>query len=71
MSSKRRLRRRECERKKRYATPEAARRDAWRVSQRESLQIHAYHCPHCRGYHVGHRPGAFHDTAHWNGRERH
>ena len=55
MASKRKKRRRECERKKKYDTKE----DAWLVARkytRESrayIPVAVYKCEHCGGYHVG------------------
>lgn len=48
MSSKRRIRRRSCTKKVRYAT----RADAREVAKR--LHITTYHCQFCNGWHIGH-----------------
>lgn len=49
MASKRRLRRRACEQKKRYESKE----DATNHGVFDNLV--AYNCPHCHGWHVGRR----------------
>lgn len=64
MSSRRHQRRRECERKKRYPDANAAQRAAYGVARWNSqrmmfasaadMNMHAYHCPHCGGWHIGH-----------------
>lgn len=55
MASKRHLRRKQCERKRRYDSEDAA----WRAARslrraKAETNIEAYPCQHCRGYHVGH-----------------
>lgn len=54
MSSKRRLRRKACQGKQRYNKHEQAAFAAHRVRQSTGEHIHAYLCPHCNGYHIGH-----------------
>lgn len=60
MASKRRLRRRKCTNKVRYATEQAARSASAGLARHEqalglnSRWINAYRCPHCGGWHVGH-----------------
>lgn len=55
MSSKRRLRRRECEKKQRYSSREiAARFLAWMQHVgRARPGLHVYECQFCHGYHLG------------------
>jgi len=54
MASKRRQRRKECERKVRFATHDAA----FSFKMRNGCHDHEpYHCPRCGGYHLGHIPG--------------
>jgi hypothetical protein len=55
MSSKRRLRRKACQGKIRHATEGVA----WcAVRKLGAPGMHAYRCPHCGAWHVGHRRGA-------------
>ena len=53
MSSKRRLRRRSCESKKRYADAGIADREAQFMSSKFGASWRAYKCQFCNGYHVG------------------
>ena len=60
MSSKRHLRKKSCEGKKRHDTFLDASRAAEVMRDRHCQFLHAYRCPHCKKYHVGHtRPGTF------------
>ncbi len=55
MSSKRRIRRRNCDKKKRYVTIEeanGARTSLWKNGERG---LNIYKCQFCNGYHIGHR----------------
>jgi hypothetical protein len=46
-----------CTGKLRYAAFSAARRVARYIRQRdEASRVHAYHCQHCHGFHVGEAP---------------
>ena len=54
MSSKRRKRRHECERKKRYDCVAAANSAAWKARCRSGDQIRAYRCPFGGHWHIGH-----------------
>lgn len=59
MSSKRRIRRKACKGKRRYATAAEAGNAAWHVDQKSALGgrvLHAYRCKFCNGYHFGHMP---------------
>lgn len=60
MGSKRRLRRKECEGKRRYATQGEAHTAALAAQKSATggRYIEPYQCPHCNGWHIGHRPGA-------------
>jgi hypothetical protein len=60
MGSKRRLRRKECEGKRRYATAgeASAAVNAARGSAAGGQYLEAYQCPHCGGWHIGHKPGS-------------
>jgi hypothetical protein len=53
MSSKRRLRRRSCERKRRYDRLAAIKRA--KSLRHRSASYHAYECAFCGGWHVGRR----------------
>lgn len=55
MASKRAKNRRGCEGKVRHATADEAGRVAARYGGR-ARHIHAYRCPRCGFYHVGHVP---------------
>ena len=60
MSSKRRLRRKECEGKRRFATQGEA-HTAVQAAQKSATggrYIDAYQCEHCAGWHIGHKPGS-------------
>lgn len=54
MASKRRLRRQACGSKRRFSDQSAAEDCARKISGRQMLPVHAYACPHCGGFHVGH-----------------
>lgn len=58
MASKRNLRKKQCGRKERFETLEAAtkamRRAETIFSQRNTMS--PYRCPFCKGFHYGHRP---------------
>lgn len=55
MASKRRLRRRSCEHKRRYATETLAAIVATAVRNETGSPTHWYQCPRCGGWHVGRR----------------
>jgi lipopolysaccharide biosynthesis regulator YciM len=50
MASKRRIRRKACGSKVKYSTDNLAKRAAYLT------QMHAYKCPFCKQWHIGHRP---------------
>jgi hypothetical protein len=58
MSSKRRLRRRVCTRKRRHATDNNARVELFMIRKNHGYTGHlnVYRCPFCNGFHVGHTP---------------
>jgi len=56
MASKRAIRRRSCERKRRYPTEAEARRGAAAINRRQPDKVHAYPCRFCASFHVGHPP---------------
>lgn len=59
MASKRRIRRRQCDGKKRYATPAEAMvqmQDVIRNGRKKGGWLNVYRCRFCRGYHFGHAP---------------
>ena len=56
MASKRALRRRSCEGKRRYPSPAAAQRDAAKLARERGGAIDAYPCAFCGRWHVGHTP---------------
>lgn len=60
MSSKRALRRKQCDGKARHAEQAGARIALRRLREMHGHtgQLSPYHCPHCGGWHVGHTPGA-------------
>jgi hypothetical protein len=61
MASKRCLRRKSCESKKRFETMEIAIQmsgQRMRQTQGKSGTLHAYKCQFCSGYHMGHPPGS-------------
>ena len=51
------LRVEECARKRRYATMASAELVRWKIPQIEGT--HAYRCPWCGGWHVGHISGRY------------
>lgn len=57
MASKRAVRRRRCEGKRRYATIAEAKLAAG-VWYRRGDPMQAYRCPFCAGCHIGHRPAS-------------
>lgn len=61
MSSKRRIRRKQCESKKRYSTREEAERAIAQIfyhSHGYPGKLNVYHCKFCGGWHVGHMKGS-------------
>lgn len=52
MASKRHLRRRSCQYKRRYPPTDQGRAEAGRLAARLGLGV--YHCPSCGGIHIGH-----------------
>lgn len=56
MSSKRRIRRKACDGKKRYETCAAAVSASTATGRNFGGLFNAYHCQFCRGWHVGHIP---------------
>ncbi len=56
MSSRRHRRKRQCGRKARYLTREAA-DYAERRARAAGLEVRAYHCTFCRAYYLGHPIG--------------
>jgi hypothetical protein len=62
MGSKRRLRRKGCESKRRYVSMGEAQVEANRARvERREQDIEPYLCDFCNGWHIGHRPGAGRD----------
>lgn len=55
MTSKRRLRRKECGKKRRFSTIDEA-QDIANVAWARGIRIRAYACHWCNGFHVGHMP---------------
>ena len=39
-----------------YPSKHAAKRAGRHIEHRVRARLQAYHCPHCDGYHLGHRP---------------
>lgn len=58
MSSKRRIRRKECDGKKRYDCIAAANSAAWKARCRTGDHIRAYKCPFGHHWHIGHASAA-------------
>ena len=56
MASKRRLRRRACERKRDYPDQTTATAAARSLRRATGEHVHAYRCQHCAAWHVGHPP---------------
>jgi hypothetical protein len=56
MSSKRRLRRKSCEGKRRYPTIAEAQAYAQYVRRKKGQIVQAYYCRFCSGIHIGHPP---------------
>jgi hypothetical protein len=55
VASKRRIRRKQCSSKMRYVDRAQALHMAQKAWYRTGGQkIHAYHCGHCNGWHIGH-----------------
>jgi hypothetical protein len=55
MASKRRIRRRRCDKKKRYKTKEEACKDIWILMKKQpGDKFNWWKCKHCKGWHVGH-----------------
>jgi hypothetical protein len=52
--SKRRLRRKSCEGKRRYATKQEAESAAWEAAVRLGEWLHPYACRFCGRFHIGH-----------------
>ncbi|ECQ4329842.1 hypothetical protein FY725_21905 [Salmonella enterica] len=59
MTSKHRLRRKQCGCKKRHKTADGAQIELWIIRKRygHQGQMGVYRCPFCNNYHVGHTPG--------------
>jgi hypothetical protein len=45
-----------CARKVRYPAEASARRASVAMSRKTGTEIEPYKCPHCDGWHIGHRP---------------
>lgn len=59
MASKRRLRRKSCEGKVRYQTPQIAMSVLFRLKRQKKLNgvLNTYKCKFCGKFHLGHAPG--------------
>ena len=55
MSSKRAIRRKQCQGKKQHCNEAHASREAWKKRKRTGDDIWEYKCPHCSWWHIGHR----------------
>jgi hypothetical protein len=55
MASKRHVRWKQCERKKKYMTINEARIVAVKLRLGKSIFVSAYGCRYCGGFHVGHK----------------
>ena len=56
MASKRNQRRKACKDKVRHETREAAGSALRKIPPKHRHKMHVYPCPHCGGFHIGHRP---------------
>lgn len=56
MASKRHIRRKSCDGKRRYDTMVAAQVTARRATERTQSKLNAYRCTNCGGFHIGHAP---------------
>jgi len=57
MASKRAIRRRACEGKRRYASRPEAKRAIFNAWRHGTVGLNYYHCEFCGGIHIGHLPG--------------
>jgi hypothetical protein len=57
MASKRRLRRKMCEAKRRYGSRKEAENVKERVKRQAGGFLNSYCCRFCHGWHIGHVPG--------------
>ena len=57
MSSKRRIRRKQCTSKKRYPTQTDAVGEMIGIKKRTGEKLHSYKCKFCNGWHIGHLKG--------------
>jgi hypothetical protein len=65
MSSKRRIRRKCCEGKKRYDSKEEAGKDLYILVKTTSTtfkEMNIYRCRFCHKYHIGHKPKKYFGT---------
>jgi hypothetical protein len=60
MASKRKIRRKECSGKRRYASREIAQRAVSRLKMntKDTSYLKIYKCRWCSGWHFGHAPGS-------------
>jgi len=56
MASKRRVRRKQCQHKKRHPDQQSARYHRFLLNQKDGEQMNVYKCRFCGGWHVGHQP---------------
>lgn len=61
MSSKRRLRRKSCDGKKKFATQTEAMKIVWKMKSDGEI-VHTYKCQFCKGWHIGHYHRPTHKT---------
>ncbi|MEK6744271.1 MAG: hypothetical protein AABZ15_11695 [Nitrospirota bacterium] len=54
MSSKRGIRRKQCQGKRALCNEDHARREAAKGRRRTGDDIRSYRCPHCSWWHIGH-----------------
>lgn len=58
MSSKRGIRRKMCDGKKRHPDLRAAKEHCWKLRKKDNEPMRPYKCKFCKGYHSGHyQPG--------------
>jgi hypothetical protein len=57
MASKRRRRRKACQGKQRHPDKQSASQHWYALWKKDGEKMRVYKCPHCHGWHVGHRGG--------------
>lgn len=68
MSSKRRIRRKQCEGKVRHASRDAAITAVRQMARRRDVYLVPYRCQFCKGWHIGHPNSAIRNAMREGGR---